>query len=348
MNNFVTEFWTNKESFIITAVDKLIDELLPEKRGWNIYSLLNYLDIVYRSVMKTQKKESLNGQRKRKNNTTNTNSCNKYFIIMREYQIFNTGLINKNNEKIYFAIKGDDNEREYSYEEKYFYTGKELKDKLGNNFMGVNSIVEMLRNSYIEIIKDFENIDIISNTEEICNDCYQEIKRKINKIKNENNEELKKIKKELTNKDYHSGTGWKHIIIDGSDNLPLPIINSVFGVSYSYIDKGNIRYQIIKKDEQYICIKKILINALERSLLIAKRDITLIAPTLYPSKEEDSELKISYLIPLYLMRSDKPDCVFLFNKENGKYVGKTLLNMEEASLNIRAFGNPEQYSWLRE
>ena len=52
------------------------------------------------------------------------------------------------------------------------------------------------------------------------------------------------------------------------------------------------------------------------------------------------------------MHSNKPDCVFLFNREgnndNYKYVGKTLLNMEEASLNIRAFGNTEQYSWLEE
>ena len=84
-------------------------------------------------------------------------------------------------------------------------------------------------------------------------------------------------------------------------------------------------------------------------MLLAKRNFTLIVPTLYPGKEQEERLEICYLIPLYLIRSDKPDCVFLFSKdENGEFVGKTLLNMEEASLNIRTFGNPEQYSWLRE
>ena len=346
MNTFVTDFWDKKVDTIITAVDELIDKLLPERRGWNIYSLLNYLDIVYRSVKKTQIEEALLPQPKGKG----TIKKNSDYIIISKYTIFNTGLVNKNNENIYFVKLTDINQET----NKYFYTEQEVTE-LYSEFKGVDSIVKMLRDSFIEIIKDFDKInEVLINTEDNCSEEYQKIKKRIDDIEKKRDdkkyEELKKrIDKELENKDYYSGPGWRHIIIDGSDNLPLPIINAVFGTSYSYIDKGNIRYQIIKEQERYCCIKGILNRAFKRSLLLAKRDFTLIVPTLYPGKNNNKGLKISYLIPLNLMRSDKPDCVFLFNKdENGKFVGKTLLNMEEASLNIRAFGNPEQYSWLRE
>lgn len=351
MNTFVNYFWNKKEDTIITAVDDLIDKLLPEKREWNIYSLLNYLDIVYRSVTKTLIEEALMPQPKGNRTIKKTS---EYFIKDR-YTIFNTGLVDKNNENIYF-VKSSEVDEETN---KFFYTEQEVTE-LGFDFK-VDSIVNMLKDSFSEIFKDIDKInEVLINTEETCSEAYEKVKNEIEDIeriiegikdkeKNDAVKKIKRIKKELENKDYRSGTGWRHIIIDGSDNLPLPIINTVFGTSYSYIDKGNIRYQIIKEQERYHCIKGILIRALKRSLLMAKRDMTLIVPTLYPGKENDKKkLEISYLIPLYLMRSDKPDCVFLFNKENDLYVGKTLLNMEEASLNIRAFGNPEQYSWLRE
>lgn len=353
MNYFVTTFWTKKEDLIITAVDQLIDELLPEKREWNIHSLLNYLDIVYRSVLKTKSPEDECAHPKWKN-ITSKNTHKKYYFESK-YIIFNTGLLYKNNEKIYFAIETEENKKTET--NKYFYTENELKN-LDNNFKGVNSVVEILRDSFIGIIKDLDKIDIEHNTEdtrfnyEDCNKIKEEID-KVEKEKDCNYPKKKDIKKRLADKNYYSGPGWSHIIIDGSDNLPLPIINALFNESYLFCEKGNIRYQIMKEENRYDSIKGLLIRALNRSLLKAKRNITLIAPTLYPGKIDDNkELGISYIIPLYLMHSNKPDCVFLFNREgnndNYKYVGKTLLNMEEASLNIRAFGNTEQYSWLEE
>lgn len=375
--DFIIDYWPKDKNYIIEAIDELIDDLQSDEKSWTIYSLLNYLNTIYTIVKKTINVEPSHQSNKQCKSVKSKSD----YIIVEAYSIFNTGLINKRGEYIYFIKETTDSPQK----ENYFLTINEIREIEGlKDTCELKPITNKLKEAFLDIqnqiLKDSEfkidiNIEENEDSQKLkevkkkiseLNDNIKKLKNELKNIRNSLNlkeeektmakeekekiletlyEEIKELKDQLKTDRFDSG--WHHIIIDGCDNLPLPIINAVIGHNYSYIDKGNIKYKIIENEKLYNCFKNILIRSINRSMSKAKRNITLIVPYFYPNDKKKDRLT-SYLIPLYLMHSYKPDCALVFNKEENRYVGTTLLSIEEASLNIRSFGNLEQFSWLKE
>lgn len=134
--------------------------------------------------------------------------------------------------------------------------------------------------------------------------------------------------------------GWDHIIIDGSDNLPTHLLNILFERKYYYLDKYKTQIDIIENQDIYKCLKILIQRAIDRSVKRASEK-HYIASTYYID-----ENTTSYLLPLYMLQREIPDCVLLFSEENGKYVGKTLLNIEEARIDARVLDKIDDYKWM--
>ena len=134
-----------------------------------------------------------------------------------------------------------------------------------------------------------------------------------------------------------------HIVIDGSDNLPFSFLNDFLGISDRDLDKFQIQFKIIGEGNNCMSVLRNIINrAIEMMLSRFKSDRSLIAPIYYVKSTG-----LSYLLPLYITHGEKPDCALLFNKEGNKYVAKTLLNMEEAYMDVRLLGTVDMYPWLQ-
>lgn len=144
----------------------------------------------------------------------------------------------------------------------------------------------------------------------------------------------------------NQSNGLLHIILDGSDNL-LTFLNYFLGKDY-HLDKYQIQSDIIKGGEKSInSLKEIIDRAITNTLNRQKTDKSLIAPIYFENFD-----KISYILPLYISHREKPDCALLFNKEEDenervKYVPTTLLNMEEAYIDVRLLGTVDMYPWLQ-
>jgi len=239
------------------------------------------------------------------------------------YIIFNLGLLDKLDNELFFAIKGKEDETYECINNKYFFTKKELEE-----IDDIKGILNSTKKNYIneddyyKVIQDVKKSDFSIN----IHDNY------------------------LKKKDGNYLGGWQHIIIDGCDNFPLDIINIILDQQYTYIGKDvvpDMRNDLEKKVYKFNCIKEIIKRAIDRSVIKAKKDITMIAP-IYHSAGNQAEL--SFLLPLYLLRKEKPDCALVFNyiPRTNEYQGISLLNMKEALQDARVFYSSKQYSWLRE
>lgn len=196
---------------------------------------------------------------------------------------FNTGLMNKYNKEIYFIGILEDVNLETNYK-----PIDEPKDYYG--FVTVDDIERVKKNekSYKEIINNTERITFSDN-----GSFFHNYKKPIEiKFKEQN---------------------WKHIIQDGINNFPPQFLSKYFlNIDFEFINYENkCKIKSKLKDTntpEFIFLKKIIEKATNNSLEMYKHDDSLIAQIYYAKHDT-----LSYLIPLYILQSEKPDMVLLFN-----------------------------------
>lgn len=216
-------------------------------------------------------------------------------------------------------------------------------------------------NIYREILEekriDKEKKSPICAVTKYYSNKLQGISEELEEIKKGKKRLIEKIRNESKDIECKKDYSWRcfHLIIDGSDNIPMPILHYMLtnlGKRLKEIDENDtecikflIQYAIldIGKDDTVInicsCIYDMLKEAMSYSLKLNKQ-LNMIAPY-YFIKEKN----ICFMLPLFLEHLEKPDCALIFNEE-GEI--KTLINMDEVYTDLRLIGRIDAYSWLSE
>lgn len=271
-----------------------------------------------------------NKLRPQQNNPDENSTIVKYFIENEKYFIMDTTLLDKNYQSIYVIKSIDDIKQPYC------------------EFGSIKKIVECLKNQYdikedefnlLSRIKRVKFFNDMKDLEYLC-ECPEDNDIEIN------------------------ADHVKHILIDGSDNLPLGLLNTFLEENCFNKEKDTIKSDVENLNDS---AKKNLLSIIERAkketLNRFKSDKSLIAPIYFPKCDKgDSKYNVlSYILPLYISHGEKPDCVLLFNKDEDrkkdednnkekkcvKYVAMTLLNMDEAYTDVRLLGTVDMYPWLQ-
>ena len=141
---------------------------------------------------------------------------------------------------------------------------------------------------------------------------------------------------------------WLHILKDGIDNIPNEFVKSFFNrpyINFAYNKEYKQRKDDIIKcvkygDGSFECYQEIIIESIKQQSQKCRT-----FPTVFYKEGK----RIQYLMPVYLLNSDKPDfCIILGKKDKDKDKGKdgetrvwepiTSLNMDEAYCDILVFG----------
>ena len=372
IKNLIAEFeddclWGSNKAKNINIYSELLDKISIEMRflHWTLVDVRMYLSIIWHRLKKEcpdaeaalSKDSPINviADKRLIVRTINDNSSSFKTIIA-----FNTGL-QVNGEYINVSILKCD-----SYPSKIsFFTMKELeklnldndadkvcKEIVGNGLAKVDLFDQCKTVCLCKppFIRDPANKKEIRDRKKCLDKAYDKI-QKIEKQEQKNekqeqeNEKQGKNKKKLTinekYKIYESEIknstliGWDHILIDGSDNFPLELINMLLSTPWYYIDKYYLQRNIIEK-EVYDCLKRLIEQAINYSF--KKYEII----PIYDIERND----VSYILPLFLLKRDIPDCVLLVRKENDKWIGKTILSMAEARIDAYILNDINQYNWL--
>lgn len=134
---------------------------------------------------------------------------------------------------------------------------------------------------------------------------------------------------------------WFHILIDGCDNLPLPILQGVAGgypvyfkneskllrqyalLEYNSHDKNAVPYDRVHS------LKNIISRQIKYSEQLLKDNKIDLLPFYYITGKGPQ-----YMLPLYVLHRPKPDAVLVIDYDKNPY---TLLNMKEARMNYGFF-----------
>lgn len=360
----------------IMLYDSLLDKICREERmQWNLENIRSYLSIIWYRL----KKECPNAERYINGQIESFDVNKTEQIVIKPYEkcgfiaIFNTNLKDKYLDDIYcLFVKNDNNDfveldssvaRLYPFcsqaELAYLRTNETIDDYLKNKISIIITIIEQnFENKFPSIklkSKDFNCENLSINICKSKTTVYTKDGHEINPCKDYRMKRIEQILKtapKIQDKDIEKAlkgekgiaesklSGWDHIIIDGSDNLPLSLLNMIFNKTYYYINKYQTQVDIIKKPSVYRLLKDIIQRAINRSLKRTSERYY-IASTYYIAQN-----KISYLLPLYISQREKPDCALVFNEENGKYVGNTLYSMDEARTDTRVLGKIDDYKWM--
>lgn len=363
IKNLIAEFeddclWGSNKVKNINIYSELLDKISIEMRflHWTLVDVRMYLSIIWHRLKKEcpdaeaafSKDSPINviADKRLIVRTINDNPSSFKAIIA-----FNTGL-QVNGEYINVSILKCDS---YSLKN-FFFTMKELEkldldndaDKIreivGNGLAKVDLFNKCktvcLRK--LPIIIDPVNKNKIKGRKKCLDSASDEIEKQ-----EQENEKQGKNKKKLTNNEKYkiyesiiknsTLIGWDHILIDGSDNLPLELINMLLSTQWYYIDKYCLQNKIIEKNEVYDCLKRLIDQAINYSFNKKYKIIPI-----YDIQKND----VSYILPLFLLKRDIPDCVLLVRKEKGKWIGKTILSMAEARIDAYILNDINQYNWL--
>lgn len=116
-------------------------------------------------------------------------------------------------------------------------------------------------------------------------------------------------------------------------------------VNYEHIIEDNIeRFEHIGLSDRYT-IKALLQSAINRITEKVKRNYKLAIPQYYTDKSTGNS-KIQLLLPLFLKNQDVADLALAVDKDERRYVGRTILTIEWAYMNSRRIVKPE-VDWLR-
>lgn len=373
-----------KELFAnIEIFDLLLAKVSPEKHiSWTIRNLEEYLAIIYHRLnsespslkeLEDKIKKGTKGESKEENkkedeieikekikNINQSSKIKKYIEKGLEITLFSTSLFDKYNKPLYcLSIRESENDKLLYFDEGLFFTEKELRMFSDHNWKEkINYILDEYglpqKASWGDLSYFNKSVLDIECDEYEDVELEKKLGNRKSLIETEGEKNTKKINNRLKN-DREKGfslTGWAHLIIDGSDNLPHTLVKSIFPGEFElYVDKYKLQKEIAANIHVYKCLKNLIDRAIKRSICEVERNPNIVAPMYYISNDNDNnndEKKIiSYLIPLYLTHQDQPDCVLLFNEtDDGKYKARTLLNMAEAARDVRILGLLENYKWL--
>lgn len=294
IKNLIAEFeddclWGSNKVKNINIYSELLDKISIEMRflHWTLVDVRMYLSIIWHRLKKEcpdaeaalSKDSPINviADKRLIVRTINDNSSSFKTIIA-----FNTGL-QVNGEYINVSILKCD-----SYPSKFsFFTMKELeklnldndadkvcKEIVGNGLAKVD-LFDKCKTVCLHkppFIRDPANKKGIRDRKKCLDKASDKIKEQEQK-----NEKQGKNKKKLTinekYKIYESEIknstliGWDHILIEGSDNFPLELINMLLSTQpqWYYIDKYCLQNIIIKKNEVYDCLKRLIEQAINYS-----------------------------------------------------------------------------------
>ena len=380
IKNLIAEFeddclWGSNKVKNINIYSELLDKISIEMRflHWTLVDVRMYLSIIWHRLKKEcpdaeaalSKDSPINviADKRLIVRTINDNSSSFKTIIA-----FNTGL-QVNGEYINVSILKCD-----SYPSKFsFFTMKELEklnldndaDKVckgivGNGLAKVDlfdkcKTVCLRKPPFIRVPANKKGIRDRKKCLDKAYNKIQEIEKQEQKIEKQEqkiekqeqeNEKQGKNKKKLTinekYKIYESEIknstliGWDHILIEGSDNFPLELINMLLSTPCYYIDKYWLQKKIIDKNEVYDCLKRLI----EQAINYSHKKYEIIP--IYDIERND----VSYILPLFLLKRDIPDCVLLVREEEDKWIGKTILSMAEARIDAYILNDINQYNWL--
>jgi hypothetical protein len=339
LGDFINEFCPRYTDYeIYDKLDELIYKLSPETgKPWNIKSLILYLDFIY------QRASSLH------NNVSQYEALGRerrYILKNPAFNVIDTTLLNNDYEKVY-VIGGIDmpflefgnNDKIIKYLENDF--GLSRDNQVFEKFKKIKPVVFFTEKEDLPyLFESPEEIIFPSNPD----DNIKELRKNdLSIILNSPSDgDAQRARLRVDTGDNFKLHGISHIVIDGSENLPLSFLNAFLGKNYYYLDKYQIQHDIINDEKAIESLKNIIKRAVENTLRRHKTDGSLIAPMYYAKLD-----RLSYILPLYITHEQKPDCVLLFNKkEAGGYVAATLLNMNEAYMDARLLGTVDKYPWL--
>ena len=152
-----------------------------------------------------------------------------------------------------------------------------------------------------------------------------------------------------------AGKRWLHLLKDGIDDVPEDFVRSFFNISRKKeIDhdkiKGYLKTYIKKKDIRFEYYQQIIIDTINKQN--SNKEYLPIIFYINPPKDSNEDknntsgkdteaYKYNYLLPMYLLNSEKPDfCIVLARIEDteGDWEPVTSLNMDEVYCDIRVFG----------
>lgn len=374
IENFEKECLLGKNRFRnMLFYDSLLDKIRREARmQWNLGNIRSYLSIIWHRL----KYECPNTYNHYFNKNEEYPAVNKgEQIVIEPYgkdgfvAIFNTNLKDWHSDDIYCLFVKDDNnnfveldsstarlypfcsQEELSYLRTNETIGNDLKDKI---LVLMSRIEQDFCNSLPSIglkPKSFncENLTVKINEPKTSiyksKDEYQ-----IDPLRETRKHRIKEAQKKGRNVEEVLGrrknvpesllSGWDHIIIDGSDNLPLSLLNMIFNRKYSYINKYMTQIDIIENTAVYEFLKNIIQRAIDRSIKESSEKNYIVS--IYYIAQNT----ISYLLPLYILQREKPDCALVFNEINDEYVGVTLISIDEARTDARVLSKIDDYEWM--
>lgn len=110
------------------------------------------------------------------------------------------------------------------------------------------------------------------------------------------------------------------------------------------IDDNYDRFVDVGLSDKYM-INGLLENAVKRIVEKVKRNYKLAIPQYYTDKATNKS-KIQLLLPLFLQSKDVADLALVVDKEEYRYIGKTILTLEWAYVNSRRIVRPD-VDWLK-
>lgn len=374
IENFEKECLSGENRFRnMLFYDSLLDKIRHEARmQWNLENIRSYLSIIWYRL----KNECPSVYNRYFNKDEESPTMNKgEQIVIEPYgkcgfiAIFNTNLKDWHSDDIYcLFIKDDSNnfveldsstarlypfcsQEELSYLRTNETIGNDLKDKI---LVLISRIEQDFSNSLPSVGLKPKSFNCEKLTIKINEPKMSIYKNKygyqIDPLRETRKRRIKEAQKKGRNVEDVLGrrknvpesllSGWDHIIIDGSDNLPLSLLNMIFNRKYRYIDKYMTQVAIIENIAVYGFLKNIIHRAIERSIKESSEK-NYIASIYYIEQD-----KISYLLPLYIMQREKPDCALVFNEINDKYVGVTLMSIDEARTDARVLSKIDDYEWM--
>ncbi len=358
---FIDRFSLKKRYESFPVFNNLLYKLAPEiHRKWTLKSLVHYINKVY-EVAESLYKAGL--------------PCISY-AMEDKYIFFNTGLVDKYYNDIYcWGFISEQNGNEIVMF-KGFWTKHDLQEQQKLSLIGTEvlnsckSVTEILqKKTYEAENKRIKNNIEPSFPENFDEDFFQKYCN-VRKKSLEEQDEDKLFQKEYEDlveimcedgKDvpgcssYKEDYTWRcfHLIIDGSDNIPISILKYLLtrlSNKLTTLNEDDIKNRqkiiqdtIFELKGNMIGFCRCIYNMLKEAMLYSlklSRQSNLIAPYYYIKNED-----ICFMLPLFLEHLEKPDCALIFN---GKGEIKTLVNMEEVYTDLRLIGRLDAYSWLSE
>lgn len=359
---FIDRFSLKKQYESFPVFNNLLYKLAPEiHKRWTLKSLVHYISKVYEVANDLMDKglPCLPYTSDGKYIFFNTGLVDKYYN-----DIYCWGLIPKQKEKEIVMFKGFWTKHDLQKQQELSSIGTEVLnscksvteilqkkthkaeyDRIKNNIEP--SFPEEFNEDFFKMYCDVREKHLEEQVEgQLFQKEYEDLIEVMCEEGKDDIPECSRYKKDYT---------WRcfHLIIDGSDNIPISILKYMLTrlnnklITLNEDDTKNrqkiIQDTIFELKGNMIGFCRCMYNMLKEAMLYSlklSRQSNLIAPYYYIKNKD-----ICFMLPLFLEHLEKPDCALVFDKDGN---AKTLINMDEVYTDLRLIGRIDAYSWLSE